>query len=89
MDLGLVLLDCMEGQIQPSEQRSISFIQEQRALNRVFNLSSPERWSGCKQLIDFLDELFHANKLAAAKMERPVRNNMIPPLHQLHMLIQD
>ncbi|XTI94312.1 hypothetical protein V2W45_1212738, partial [Cenococcum geophilum] len=30
----------------------------------------PENWSGCKQLIDFLDNLFSLNKIVSAKFSK-------------------
>jgi len=70
-DLGLVVLECMDG--KPREAgRDAAYVREQRASNRVFGLRDAERWSGHKQLVDFLDELFNAEKPASAKLERPV-----------------
>ncbi|KAF2197900.1 hypothetical protein GQ43DRAFT_443825 [Delitschia confertaspora ATCC 74209] len=72
-DLGFVLLECMEGRRQVNFERDINFIKEQRAMNKVFGLSEPERWSGCKQLIDFLDDLFNDTRLALTKIAKPHR----------------
>ncbi|KAF2727571.1 hypothetical protein EJ04DRAFT_557294 [Polyplosphaeria fusca] len=70
-DLGLVLLECMEGRPLSPTKRTIQYVKEQRALNKVFGINHPEPWSGCKQLIDFLDELFNAEKSTDAKISRP------------------
>lgn len=72
IDLGLVLLECMEGHPHSIDKRQLAFVKAQRALNRVFGLTQPERWSGCKQLIDFLDELFNEKRSALAKISKPV-----------------
>jgi hypothetical protein len=72
VDLGLVLLDCMEGHVLPAEKRQQQFVKEQRKNNKVFGLSKAELWSGSKQLIDFLDELFDDERSACAKQLRPV-----------------
>ena len=79
IDLGLVLLECMEGRPQIAEKRTVEFIKTQRALNKVFGLSKPERWSDCKQLVDFLDDLFSENRSAWSQLSKPVRL-----LHTLH-----
>ncbi|KAL5370998.1 hypothetical protein DPSP01_014547 [Paraphaeosphaeria sporulosa] len=71
-DLGFVLLECMEGHALPSEKHSMDFIVDQRAGNRVFGLTNAEQWSGCKDMVDFLDELFNDKKTASAKYAKPV-----------------
>lgn len=71
-DLGFVLLECMEGHALPTEKHSMEFIAGQRAANRVFGLTDAEQWSGCKEMVDFLDELFNENKTASAKYSKPV-----------------
>ncbi|KAF2194731.1 hypothetical protein K469DRAFT_706215 [Zopfia rhizophila CBS 207.26] len=73
IDLGFVVLDCMEGRSQPDSNRNIQFIKNQRAANKVFGLSKPERWSGCKQLVDFLDDLFNDKRSAPSKLSKPHR----------------
>ena len=70
-DLGLVLLDCMEEQTQ-KHSRTASEVREQRATNKVFGLSDPERWSGCKKLVDFLDDLFTFRRRPTTKLEKVV-----------------
>jgi hypothetical protein len=54
------------------EIRDISFVQQQRAMNKVFGLEPADKWSGHKVLIDFLDELFNAAKPAIAKLDKSV-----------------
>ena len=71
-DLGLLLLDCMEGHVLPPEKRQLDYINRQRQRNRVFGLSKAELWSGSKQLIDFLDELFNTDRSARSRFARPV-----------------
>ncbi|KAF2257506.1 hypothetical protein CC78DRAFT_588461 [Lojkania enalia] len=71
VDLGFVLLDCMEGHPQSAEKKRVRYIEEQRAMNKVFGLSLPERWSGCKQLIDCLDDIFSENRPIDVKMLKP------------------
>ena len=71
-DLGLVLLDCMEGHVLPAEKRQLDYIDRQRKHNKVFGLSKAELWSGSKQLIDFLDELFNKDRSSQSKFARPV-----------------
>ncbi|KAF2010520.1 hypothetical protein BU24DRAFT_467143 [Aaosphaeria arxii CBS 175.79] len=71
-DLALVLLECMEGRPLLSEKRSTDFVKGQRAQNKVFGLSDPERWTGCKVLVDFLDELFSEERSASTKLSKPV-----------------
>jgi hypothetical protein len=39
-------------------------------MNKVFGLTKPERWNGCKQLMDFSGELFGEERSAAAKMSK-------------------
>lgn len=69
-DLGFVLLACMERRPRP-QLRDINYIREQRAINKVFGLHNSEHWSGCNQLIDFLDDLFNSKKTAFAKFSKP------------------
>ena len=72
MDLGFVLLECMEGHALPPEKRNTTFISQQRAVNKVFGLTNAEQWSGCKDMIDFLDELLNSSKTAMSKYSKPV-----------------
>lgn len=70
--LGLLLLQCMDGD-STVENSDIRRVREHRALNKVFGLRKPEHWSGAKQLIDFLDDLFSEERSAEAKIEKTVR----------------
>jgi hypothetical protein len=72
VDFGFVLWECMEGRALTAEKRHIGWIKDQRAVNKVFGFADPERWSGCKQLIDFMDELFNEQRTALAKFSKPV-----------------
>ena len=65
------MLECMDGEPR-GDGRDAAYVREQRASNQVFGLREAERWSGHKQLIDFLDELFNAEKAASTKLRRPV-----------------
>mgnify|MGYP007130456848 CR=1 FL=1 len=65
------MLDCMDGEPRGAG-RDAAHVREQRAGNRVFGMREAERWSGHKQLIDFLDELFNAEKSASTKLQRPL-----------------
>ncbi|EMD97596.1 hypothetical protein COCC4DRAFT_27063 [Bipolaris maydis ATCC 48331] len=71
VDLGFVLMECMEGRSLPPHKRSLSFVKSQRERNKVFGLHNAENWSGSKNLIDFLDELFNEKRSADAKYTRP------------------
>lgn len=51
---------------------SIEQVRRQRATNRVFGLTDSEQWSGHKQLIDFVDDLFSIQRKWQAKYDRPV-----------------
>jgi hypothetical protein len=62
----------MEGHAIQPERRNTASVQEQRRNKRVFGLNNAEYWSGSKQLIDFLDELFCQEKTAMTKFSRPV-----------------
>ncbi|KAK4984569.1 Lysine Methyltransferase 2D [Elasticomyces elasticus] len=70
-DLGIVLLRCMEGRL-PGDSLTVANVRARRLENKVFGLNEPGRWSGCKQLMDFLDDLFSAAKPAYVKPEKPV-----------------
>jgi hypothetical protein len=71
---GFVMLECMEGHPISGNKRNLSFIQEQRATNKVFGLSKAGQWSGSKNLIDFLDYLFNEETSPLVKFAKPVRN---------------
>ena len=68
--LGFVILKCMNGR-PCKEFRKPGFVRSKRASNKIFGLQNGEEWSGCKLLVDFLDELFDS-KPAIAKFNRPV-----------------
>ena len=65
------MLECMNGRPW-KDLREVDFIRQQRAKNRVFGLEDPDRWSGYKDLIDFLEELFNTEKPAIMKLDKPV-----------------
>ena len=68
--LGLVLLNCMEeGDRRP---RTAQQVRDDRAINKVFGLANAERWSGYKQLVDFLEDIFTGSRVPQLKLERPV-----------------
>jgi len=64
---------------RPRRTRTADLIREERATNKVFGLNDPERWSGCKQLIDFVDDLFSLRRRPAVKLERPVSGIIVGP----------
>jgi hypothetical protein len=55
------------------KRRTAADVRDLRATNKVFGLSNAERWSGCQQLIDFIDDLFSAERSAMVKIKKPVR----------------
>lgn len=57
---------------------SIEEVRQQRATNKVFGLTDCERWSGHKQLVDFVDDLFSTRRKWQAKYERPVSHHCKP-----------
>jgi hypothetical protein len=62
----------MDGHVLPIEKRQSQFVKQQRQNNKVFGLGKAELWSGSKQLIDFLDDLFSEERTAQTKFARPV-----------------
>jgi hypothetical protein len=72
VDLGFVLLECMEGHLLPADRRNHRIVVEQRRANKVFGLASAEKWSGSKQLVDFLDNIFDEDRPIHSKFDRPV-----------------
>ena len=73
--LASVLIMCMDKrppQTALEVAPHVQFIREQRANSQVFGVEAPERWSGPKQLVDFLDDLLNAGKTPQAKLERAV-----------------
>jgi hypothetical protein len=71
-DLGFVLLECMEGHPLPQERRDTRRIRDQRKANQVFGLTNAEKWSGSKQLVDFLDDVFNEERSTNSKFQKPV-----------------
>ncbi|KAL9084625.1 MAG: hypothetical protein Q9165_007980 [Trypethelium subeluteriae] len=57
------------------QHRTIASVREQRTLNKVFGLNEPARWSGAKQLIDFIEELIDPDKSARHKIEKPMNTH--------------
>ncbi|KAK4972529.1 hypothetical protein LTR28_012391, partial [Elasticomyces elasticus] len=55
----------------PGDSLTVANVRARRLENKVFGLNEPGRWSGCKQLMDFLDDLFSAAKPAYVKLEKP------------------
>ncbi len=74
--LGLTLLVCMEPQERTA--RTAEVVREKRATNKVFGLKDPERWSGSKQLVDFVDDLFSLRRRPTMKLEHPVITTLSP-----------
>ena len=48
-------------------------IRESCAANKGLGLSNAERWSGSKQLVEFIDDLLSGRRRAKAKLAQPVR----------------
>lgn len=67
--LGITLLNCMEGRLT---DLTVARVRECRASNKVFGLSDPERWSEHKQLVDFVDDIFSAQRKHVVKFTKPV-----------------
>lgn len=84
-DLGLILLDYMEMKSRRSrmEPHKIRAFREQ---NQVFGLSNAEKWSGNKQLVDFIDDLFNINTSRKPQVKllkrvgQPIISNGIAPI---------
>jgi hypothetical protein len=72
--LGLLILRCME---QPSKRKvhTVAEVQEFMKQKKLFGLSNSERWSGCKQLVDFIEDLFSDVRPAPVKVQKPVRRS--------------
>ena len=76
--LALVLIECMNGKplANAADRNSQLYdIRAERANNRVFGIQRAEEWSGCDQLVDFLDDLLNMEKSSKAKIERPVSSS--------------
>lgn len=67
--LGIAILNCMEGTLS---DLTATRVKECRASNKVFGLSSPEKWSEHKQLVDFVDDIFSAQRKPVVKFMKPV-----------------
>jgi hypothetical protein len=72
----------MDGHVLPTEKRQSQFVRQQRQNNKVFGLGKAELWSGSKQLIDFLDDLFNEERTAETKFARPVSTF----IHHAHVM---
>lgn len=77
--LGIAVLNCMEGTLT---DLTAARVRECRASNKVFGLSKPEKWSEHKQLVDFVDDIFSAQRKPDAKFMKPVRL-LKQPLNQV------
>lgn len=73
--LGIVLLHCMGGSIS---DLTPTRVREYRALNKVFGLTNPDKWSEHKQLVDFIDDVFSDQRHLLAKFKKPVRHEKRP-----------
>jgi hypothetical protein len=62
----------MEGRPQPDVKRQLDWVKDQRDVNKVFGLTVPDPWIGCRQLIDFLDDVFYDKRSLHAKIKKPV-----------------
>ena len=71
-DLGLLLLECMEGTAM-SSARSAADVRKQRGTNKLFGLPNACQWSSETDLIDFIDDLFCESRSPATKVSHPVR----------------
>jgi hypothetical protein len=69
--LGYIVLEYINGRPWKDFYK-VDFIRQQRAKNRVFSLKNPDKWSGYKDLIDFLEELFNTKKLVIIKLDKLV-----------------
>ncbi|CAN9239675.1 unnamed protein product [Alternaria alternata] len=70
--LGLVVLECMNG-APKKKLRDLEEVRRLRGSNKTFGLDNGEQWSGCKLLVDFLDNLFNFYVPAIAKLQNPHR----------------
>ncbi|RAQ98954.1 hypothetical protein DDE82_008745 [Stemphylium lycopersici] len=73
--LGLVVLEYMNGVLK-KELRNLEEVRRLRAFNKTFGLKNGEKWSGCKLLVDFLDNVFNAHVPAIIKLEKPLAPQM-------------
>jgi hypothetical protein len=65
------VLECINRRLW-KDLYKIDFIRQQRAKNRVFGLKDLDKWSGYKDLIDFLEEFFNTEKLVIMKLDKLV-----------------
>ncbi len=56
-----------------ADLRDVTNVRLQRGSNKLFGIDQGEKWSGCKLLIDFLDQLFNENISTDAKLDKQVR----------------
>lgn len=70
-DLGLVLLNVMNS--EAGTHLDANYVREQRLQNRLYGINDGERWSHCRSLIDFIDEMFTEEKAPVSKLEKMVR----------------
>jgi len=56
-----------------SVQDHLEHIRQQRSENKVFGIKDAGRWSGCKDLVEFLCQLLDVQSSVNDKFERPVR----------------
>ncbi|KAF1347676.1 hypothetical protein BDV97DRAFT_415663 [Delphinella strobiligena] len=68
--LGLVLIDCMDGALR-SQDNTVAKVKQQRAAKKVYGLNTAEKWSGSKQLIDLLEDMFSESRTARVKIDKP------------------
>lgn len=61
-----------------SSHHTAEFIRGERSANRVFGLIPSERWSGNKDLIDFLDDLY-GSRPVAEKLSKVVSDQKTHP----------
>ncbi|KAL9057399.1 MAG: hypothetical protein Q9162_002344 [Coniocarpon cinnabarinum] len=54
---------------QPTHEY-VNRIRAKRSESQVFGIDNAERWSGSKDLVDFLDDLLNENKLPSSKFAR-------------------
>lgn len=69
--LGVVILECMKG-APNADLRDVADIRLKRQSNKLFGIDHGEKWSGCKLLIDFLDQLFNEDVSTRAKLNKQV-----------------
>jgi hypothetical protein len=62
----------MEGHLLKAERRDRQLVQQQRKAYKVFGLINAETWSGSKQLMDFLDDIFSDDRTTSMKFIQAV-----------------